>query len=121
MIIYQIDGKWYVKVEGGYVNRDIIPSEVKGPFSEKPVPIAKWQEEEETRDGKSRKIFTQFATPEETFTIIEFRWYPSWGNAWEEDWEVFATDHITPPILGEAYYWTGDGWEPIAHPMEVKA
>jgi len=25
-----------------------------------------------------------------------------------------------PPKLGEAYYWAGDSWEPIAHPMEVE-
>lgn len=121
MTIYQVNGKWYVKTEGGYINRDIIPSEVKGPFSAKPVPVAKWQEEEETRDGRARKVFTQFAAPEGNFTTVNFKWYPAWGYSWEEEWERFAPHDIEPPILGEAYYWTGEGWEPIPHPMEVKA
>lgn len=122
MIIYQKNNGWYVKVRGGYVNRDIVPSEVKGPFSERPVPIAKWQEEEDTAEsGWGRKIFTQFTTPEETFTIIVFRWYPARGYCWEEEWEMFASHDLEPPKLGEAYYWTGEGWDPIPHPMEVEA
>ena len=119
MITYQIDGKWYIEVEGGYINRDTVPSEVKGPFSERPIPVTKWQEREKTESGRGRKVFTQFAVGEEKFTVAEFKWYPAWGYCWEEDWEMFTSHE--PPKLGEAYYWTGDGWEPIAHPMEVEA
>ncbi len=121
MVIYQKDNDWYVKTEGGYVNRDIIPSEVKGPFTAKPTSVVKWQEEEKTKDGRGRKVFTQFATPEGKFTVVEFKWYPAWGYSWEEEWEMFTAEPIVPPVLGEAYRWTGDGWEPIAHPMGVEA
>lgn len=119
MQVYQVNGKWYVEVDGGRINMDIIPSDVKGPFSEKPIPVAKWQEKKERKEGRAEKIFTQFIADNIKFTVLRYTWIPAPGYSWSEWWEDFVD--AEPPTLGEAYYWTGEGWEPIPHPMEVEA
>lgn len=117
MTIYQRDGYWYARAEGGWRNNDRIESEEMGPFSARPEPVAMWKETHDSDCGYGVAKFTRFEAGDKAFTLVEYRWLPYSGYSWHEVWEQFGD--MTPPQLGEAYRWTGDGWEPIQHPMVV--
>ncbi|ADG06643.1 hypothetical protein [Kyrpidia tusciae] len=118
MIAYQTNGKWVVKVSGGYRNRDVIPSRVIE-VPEKPEPVATWRDSVEDGYGWGYSTYVQFRAGDVTFVIQSYHWDAAPGYSWEESWEDFAED-AQPPVIGEAFEWTGSGWEPIEHPMSAE-
>ena len=115
---FQVDGQWFVEVSGGYRNNDDIASSKKQ-VSEKPEPLVRWKEKSENSYGTAYSEYTQFQAGGENFTIEEYCWNPAHGYCWSEAWEGFS--NATIPKLGEAWEWTGQGWEAISHPMAIES
>ncbi|ADG04801.1 hypothetical protein [Kyrpidia tusciae] len=117
MIAYQTNGRWLVRVEGGRRNRDTVPGETLE-VPEKPRPVACWRDEHEDSCGHGTSWFTQFRAGDVTFCIESFVWHPAPGYSWSESWESFSD--MEPPQMGEAWAWTGDGWEATRHSMSAE-
>lgn len=120
MKTFQVDGKWWAFIEGGWRNDDRIEPEYLGPFDARPEPITKWQTQEHNSAGTGTSVFTIFKAGQEQFVIETYSWDPAPGYSWGESWESRSGLTPEPPELGESFRWTGDGWEPCPHPMRVE-
>jgi hypothetical protein len=119
MEAYQINHQWFVQSQGGHSNRDVIPAEERGPFPARPEPVAKWRRDTSDPYGSGRTIATLFASEgKPAFTLSDYHWSPAPGYSADISYETIS-DPVTPPTLGDAYRWTGQGWEWIDHPMAV--
>jgi len=126
MQIYQSNSQWFVVSSGGYCNNNIIERDHLGPFTEKPIPVAKWKEDGKSSSyGNGISIYTRFNVDGKGFTLEEYSWCPAHGYSWEEQWEqlipdsIYPMDNKLPPVLGESFKWSDSGWIICEHPQQV--
>lgn len=103
-------GKWLVTTDGGYVGLGEIrevPREIRR-FTEQPLLLRRWQEEEGTDAGRGVTVFTQFEAGDETFTIQKHTWiaakHPSASVSWEAFFQV-ETDNQHSGVVSALIGW----------------